>query len=248
VTESFIVIIPARLESTRLPEKVLLDIAGKPLIQHVYIAACQSAADKTVIATDSRQVFDIVVAFGAECIMTSPEHTSGTDRLAEVISILGIADDEIIVNLQGDEINMPAPLVNQVAEMLQNDSQCHMATLCEPINDDRDIKDPNIVKVVFAKNNMALYFSRAPIPWRKQVSARHHFRHIGLYAYRAGFLTEFSQMPKCLLEQSESLEQLRALYHGANILVHEACMPAGLGIDTEQDLERARQSFAKTPA
>ena len=244
MTEPFIVIIPARLASTRLPGKVLLDIAHKPLIQHVHIAACQSNANKVLIATDSRQVFDAVVAFGAECIMTSPEHGSGTDRLAEVVVKLGLADDDVIVNLQGDEIGMPPQLVNQVAALLLNNPSAQMATLCEPVREVSDITDPNVVKVVVDKNNKAMYFSRSPIPWSKKGTAMDYFRHIGLYAYRAGFLSEFSQMPKCPLEQSESLEQLRALYHGKDILVEEACVPCGIGIDTGEDLERARKRFA----
>lgn len=244
MTEPFIVIIPARLASTRLPGKVLLEIADKPLLQHVHTTACQSKASKVLVATDSRQVFDAAVAFGAECIMTSPEHSSGTDRLAEVVAILGLADDDVIVNLQGDEIGMPAQLVNQVAELLLKNPSAPMATLCEPVREVSDITDPNIVKLVFDINSKAMYFSRSPIPWSNKGAATDYFRHIGLYAYRAGFLSEFSRMPKCPLEQSESLEQLRALYHGADILVEEACMPCGLGIDTGEDLERARKRFA----
>ena len=244
MTKSFIVIIPARLASTRLPGKVLLEIAAKPLLQHVYITACQSKARKVLIATDSRQVFDAAVAFGAECIMTSPDHGSGTDRLAEVVTLQDLADDDVVVNLQGDEIGMPAQLVNQVAELLLNNPSAQMATLCEPVRENSEVTDPNVVKVVVDINNRAMYFSRAPIPWSKEGSAKGYFRHIGLYAYHAGFLSEFSQMPKCPLEQSESLEQLRALYHGAEILVEQACMPCGIGIDTGEDLERARKRFA----
>ena len=245
MTEPFTVIIPARYASTRLPGKVLLEIAGKPLLQHVYTAACRSNAGKVQIATDSRQVFDAAVAFGADCIMTSPEHTSGTDRLAEAVAMLGLADSDVVVNLQGDEIGMPEQLVNQVAELLLKNSSARMATLCEPVSETGDITDPNVVKVVFDINNKAMYFSRAPIPWtKKKGPAKGCFRHIGLYAYRAGFLSEFSRMPKCILEQSESLEQLRALYHGVDILVAEACVPCGIGIDTEKDLERARKRYA----
>lgn len=244
MTESFIVIIPARLASTRLPGKVLLEIAGRPLLQHVHSAACQSKASKVLVATDSRQVFDAAVAFGADCVMTSPEHASGTDRLAEAVAKLEVAATDIVVNLQGDEIGMPAQLINQVAELLLKNPSACMATLCEPVGDESDITDANVVKVVFDKNNKALYFSRAPIPWSGKGTAKNYFRHIGLYAYRAGFLTEFSQLPKCTLEQIESLEQLRALYHGVDILVEEACMPCGLGIDTGEDLERARKRFA----
>lgn len=244
MTESFTVIIPARFASTRLPGKVLLDIAGKPLLQHVYTTACHSNACKVVIATDNESVFDAAVVFGAECIMTSPEHTSGTDRLAEAVAILGLADEDIVVNLQGDEIGMPSELVNQVAYLLLKNPPVPMATLYEPVHEASDVIDPNIVKVVFDVNNKAIYFSRAPIPWNIKGITETCFRHIGLYAYRAGFISEFSRLPKCQLELSESLEQLRALYHGIDIAVEEAGVPCGIGIDTEADLARAREQFA----
>lgn len=244
MTESFTVIIPARFASTRLPGKVLLEIAGKPLLQHVYATACHSNAGKVVIATDNRRVFDAAVAFGAECIMTSPEHTSGTDRLAEAVEILGLADGDIVVNLQGDEIGMPSELVNQVAYLLLKNPTVPMATLYERVREDSDVSDPNVVKVVFDVNNKAIYFSRAPIPWNNKGATETCFRHIGLYAYRAGFISEFSRLPKCRLEQTESLEQLRALYHGIDIAVEEAGTQCGIGIDTEADLVRARERFA----
>lgn len=245
MTETFTVIIPARFASTRLPGKVLLEIAGKTLLQHVYSTACGSNADKILIATDSKEVFDVAVAFGADCIMTSPGHTSGTERLAEAVAKLDLSDDAIVVNLQGDEIGMPPELIDQVAGLLLGNQSVPMATLCEPVRDPVDVSDPNVVKVVFDNNKRAMYFSRAPIPWHnKESMPSNSHRHIGLYAYRAGFITEFSRMPKCSLEQSEALEQLRALYHGIDILVEEACMPAGIGVDTEEDLERARKRFA----
>ena len=244
MTGSFTVVIPARLASTRLPGKVLLDIAGKPLLQHVYSSACGSKAGKILIATDSSEVFDTAVSFGADCIMTSPDHSSGTDRLAEAVTILDLADDAVVVNLQGDEFGMPPQLIDQVAGMLLENPTVPMATLCEPLRESSDITNPNIVKVVFDDNNRAMYFSRAPIPWNNKGTVTGCFRHIGIYAYRAGFISEFSRMPKCRLEQSESLEQLRALYNGVIILVNEACMPSGLGIDTEEDLNLARKRFA----
>ena len=240
---TFKVIIPARMASTRLPGKMLLDIAGKPLLQHVYLAAGQSKAEQILIATDDQIIFNTARTFGAECIMTSSAHTSGTDRLAEVIDKLGFADETIIVNVQGDEMGMPPALINQVAGLLINQAAGKMATLCEPIRNEHDIKDPNVVKVVFNGNKQALYFSRAAIPWHKQGLNEKYYRHIGLYAYRAAFLSEFSRMPGCELEQKESLEQLRALYYGATILIDEACAQCGIGIDTAADLKRARELF-----
>lgn len=244
MTASFIVIIPARLGSTRLPGKMLLEIAGKPLLQHVHLAARRSHAKKVIIATDDRRIADCAAAFGAECIMTSNVHMSGTERLAEAIDKLAVADDAIIVNLQGDEIGMPSALIDQVAGLLADHPAEQMATLCEAITDRNQIEDPNVVKVVSDRNNAALYFSRAPIPWHRSGTPQNYFRHIGLYAYRAGFLREFTRMPACAIERVESLEQLRALYHGATILVAEACVASGIGIDTEADLQRARELFS----
>jgi len=249
VTEAFKVIIPARLGSTRLPGKMLLEIGGKPLLQHVYTAACKSNADQVLIATDDQQICNTAKAFGAECVMTSAAHTSGTDRLAEAVEKLGLPDETIIVNVQGDEMGMPAELINQVATLLINNPAEKMATLCEEISDEKEINNPNVVKVVFNKNHAAIYFSRLPVPWHKQGLAQQYFRHIGLYAYRAGFLKEYSRLPPCELEQKESLEQLRALYHGISILVEEGRSSSGIGIDTEDDLNRARQQYktAKKP-
>lgn len=247
MTDQFTVIIPARMGSTRLHGKMLLEIAGKPLLQHVYESAFQSNAGRIVIATDNSLIFEAGKAFGAECIMTSDEHNSGTDRLAEVVDKLGFSDDAIIVNIQGDEIGMPPELVNQVAGMLLDEPAGNMATVCEKIVDDRDISDPNVVKVVFNKLKAAIYFSRLPVPWHKEGLPHLYYRHIGLYAYRAGFLRKYSQLPVCELEQKESLEQLRALYYGETILIEEACAPSGIGVDTESDLLRARMIFNKDP-
>jgi 3-deoxy-manno-octulosonate cytidylyltransferase (CMP-KDO synthetase) len=243
VTETFKVIIPARLGSTRLPGKMLLHIGGKPLLQHVYTSACKSIADQVLIATDDQGIYNTANKFGAECVMTSAGHASGTDRLAEVVEKSGFADDTVIVNVQGDEMGMPPKLINQVATLLINHPRGKMATLCEEISDESDISNPNVVKVVFNQKNAAIYFSRLPIPWHKEGFTRQYFRHIGIYAYRAGFLREYSKMPRCELEQKESLEQLRALYYGVTILVEEACAQSGIGIDTEDDLQRARNLF-----
>ena len=244
MTEDFNVVIPARLGSTRLPGKVLQDIAGKPLLQHVYESACKSRAAKVSIATDNDQVLSVVESFGAECIMTSPQHASGTDRLAETVKLLGLPADRVIVNVQGDEMGLPPQLINQVADLLIDFPDAQIATLCERIVDARAIDDPNVVKVVFNKDKEALYFSRSPIPWKKPATNMPYYRHIGIYAYRAGFLKAFTALPKCKLEEQESLEQLRALYHGMSILIEEACEEAGIGIDTLEDLDRARKIYS----
>ncbi len=244
MTEGFYVIIPARLGSTRLPGKVLEDIAGKPLLQHVYESACNSEAEHVAIATDDDQVFSIAKSFDAECIMTSSQHASGTDRLAEAARLLDLPANQVVVNIQGDEMGLPPQLINQLANLLTDYPDAQMATLCERIVDARAIDDPNVVKVVFNKNKKALYFSRSPIPWKKPEANMPFYRHIGMYAYRAGFLQEFAALPKCELEVQESLEQLRALFHGASILIEEACADAGIGIDTKEDLERARKIYS----
>jgi 3-deoxy-manno-octulosonate cytidylyltransferase (CMP-KDO synthetase) len=219
------------------------------LIQHIYESACQCQAEKVYIATDDVRVQEVATSFGAEVIMTAAEHLSGTDRLAEVVSILGFHDDEIIVNLQGDEIGVPASLIHQLVKGLYDHPDHSIATLCERIDNDADINDPNIVKVVFDQNNAALYFSRAAIPHLResqkagQTQQKCYYKHLGLYAYRVGYLKKFTATPPCELERSESLEQLRALYTGEKIYIEEACAPAGIGIDTEEDLIKARQQF-----
>jgi len=245
----FHIIIPARYASTRLPGKLLLEINGKPLIQHVYESACQCDAEKVYIATDDTRVQEVAKSFAAEVIMTATDHVSGTDRLAEVASILGLNDEEIIVNLQGDEIGVPASLIHQLAKGLHDHLDHSIATLCERIDNDADINDSNVVKVIFDQNNTALYFSRAAIPYlrqsqkRDQFQQQNYFKHLGLYAYRVRYLKKFTATPVCDLERSESLEQLRALYTGEKIYIEEACAPAGIGIDTEEDLNKARQQF-----
>ncbi len=243
----FKVIIPSRYASSRLPGKPLLEIAGKPLIQHVYEAAKASLAERIIIATDDERILKVAEKINAEVIMTSSQHNSGTDRLAEAVALLDEDEDAIIVNLQGDEIGMPASLIDQVASALNANPEKSMATLCEPITNAEDYNDPNIVKVVFDDRNSALYFSRSPIPWTKQNGVPDEtYRHIGLYAYRCGFLKNFSTTPVCPLEQSESLEQLRALYNGEKIHVEVACDHAGIGIDTPEDLEKARRALELT--
>lgn len=243
----FRVIIPARYESTRLPGKPLREVAGKPMIQHVFERASNSKAAQVIIATDDARIQQAAENFGATVCMTSPQHRSGTERLAEAIETLRIADDEIIVNLQGDEPLMPALCINQVAEALANTPQASVATLCTSINSHHQLFDPHVVKVVLDADNMALYFSRAPIPWHRDEFSSEpdslpgdntpYLRHIGLYAYRAGYIREYVKFAACDLEQAESLEQLRVLYHGGKIVCVEAHEVPGPGVDTEADLE-----------
>lgn len=246
---SFSVVIPARYAATRLPGKPLLDIAGKPMIQHVYERAQESGASRIIIATDSPQIEDAAKGFGAECCLTSAQHQSGTDRIAEVAEKLSFADDHIVVNLQGDEPLMPSAVIHQVADNLANCTAASMSTVGTPITTTAELFDPHVVKVVKDQQGLALYFSRASIPWDRDAFANTaevmpddggHLRHIGLYAYRAGFLREYSQWPPCPLEQTESLEQLRALWHGHRIHVAEAVEVPLAGVDTEKDLNLVR--------
>lgn len=241
----FDVVIPARLDSTRLPGKPLLEIGGKPLIRHAYDAAERSGAASVTIATDAPSVQAVAEKFCRHIEMTSSAHASGTDRIAEVVRRRRIPPDRIIVNVQGDEYGLPETLIVQVAELLANDSRAAMATLCEPIQSESDWRDPNVVKVVFAGDGGALYFSRSPIPWAATGNAPGcGFRHIGIYAYRAGFLLEYTQLAPPALELTEKLEQLRALHHGFRIKVAPARAPAGIGVDSPADLERARELAA----
>lgn len=238
----FSIVIPARYASTRLHGKSLLDIKGKPLIQHVFETASNTQAKNIYIATDDDKIARVAKSFGATVVMTSKKHQSGTDRIAEVVKKIGIDNDEIIVNLQGDEYGLPTSLVEQVAFGLFNNPEKQLATLCEAIATMDDYTNPNIVKVVFDKNNTALYFSRSPIFVNRTGDLPQEvYRHIGLYAYRAGYLQEFTQFPPCALEQAEALEQLRVLYNGGKIHVEIAVDDAGLGIDTAKDLELARR-------
>jgi 3-deoxy-manno-octulosonate cytidylyltransferase (CMP-KDO synthetase) len=250
---SFHIVIPARFASSRLPGKPLLDIAGKPMIQHVYERACESHAASIVIATDDQRIAETAQAFGADVCMTASEHPSGTDRLAEVVQKRGFDDDAILVNVQGDEPCLPATLITQVAEDLANYPDADMASLYTSIEDSKDVFDPNIVKVVVDSAGFALYFSRAPMPWlrdefegtRSKTENLPHNRHIGLYGYRARFLKDYASLPVSPLEQYESLEQLRALYHGKKIHMSRATIDAGHGVDTASDLEKVRSLLAK---
>lgn len=245
------VIIPARYASTRLPGKALADVAGKPLIQRVYECAQQSGATSIVIATDDERIRAAAQAFGAEVCMTRPDHRSGTDRLAEVIDKLSIGERDIVVNLQGDEPLMPPELIRQVARALESQPDTMMATACHAIHDKTEFLNPNVVKVVFDRDGFASYFSRAPIPWPRGAMAAgangfvHAYRHIGLYGYRAGFVRRYAAWPPCSSEETEQLEQLRALWHGQRIAVCVTDETPGPGVDTPEDLERVQNIFFK---
>ena len=238
---SFVAVIPARFGSTRLPGKPLLDIAGQPMIQHVYARAQSSRAERVFVATDDQRIEDVVKGFGGDCLMTASDHPTGTDRLAEVADILGLAADAIIVNVQGDEPRLPASAIHQVADMLIAHPEASIATLCEPIHGASDIDDPNQVKVVKSRSGRALYFSRARIPGHPTSAIGTHYRHIGLYAYRAGFLRDFRTWEPTPLEQFERLEQLRALEYDRLIQVDVALESIPPGVDTEQDLASIRR-------
>ncbi len=244
---SFKVVIPARYASVRLPGKPLLDIAGKPMIQHVHERALESGANEVVVATDDARIADACKAFDADVCMTSDRHRSGSDRIAEVVSIRGWGKEEVIVNLQGDEPCMPPSLLKQVAQDMESHPAASITTLCAPISQRSVLFDPHVVKVVVDAEGFALYFSRAPIPWHRDefVDADRPLpkgtgfaRHIGLYAYRAGYLAQFVSWKHAPIELAESLEQLRVLWHGGRIHVSEALEEPGHGVDTQQDLAR----------
>lgn len=245
----FIVIIPARYGSSRLPGKPLRDIAGKTMIERVYRQARLSKAERVLVATDDQRIVSVVEGFGGEVVLTSSQHTSGTDRLAEVAQRYGLAGDAIVVNVQGDEPLIPPAVINQVAANLAANPTAGVATLSARLTAVDSLLDPNIVKVVTDSNSHALYFSRAPVPW-----ARDHFghcqtmpeslpadfkfyRHIGLYAYRAALLQAFVTWPVAELERVEALEQLRFMYYGEKIHVALAAETVSPGVDTEADLQ-----------
>ncbi|AOY87428.1 3-deoxy-manno-octulosonate cytidylyltransferase [Marinobacter salinus] len=252
---SFTVVIPARYASSRLPGKPLADIAGKPMVQHVYERAMESRANRVVVATDDDRIYSVCEEFGAEVVMTSPNHATGTDRLEEVARKLDFEQEHRVVNVQGDEPLIPPALINQVADNLNLYPDAAIATLCERIHDVDHVFNPNVVKVVFDHRGMAHYFSRAPIPWARDLwqkgspltdvdaslpDAVGYFRHIGVYGYRASVLGQFVQWAPAPTEKVESLEQLRALYHGAVIHVDIAAENPPAGVDTLADLERIR--------
>lgn len=245
---SFRVVIPVRYEAERLPGKALMDLAGKPMIQRVYEQCIQSGADSVVIATDNSDIKAVCEKFGATVVMTSTGHQTGTERLAEAATLLGYDDDQVVVNVHGNQPLIPPVIIHQVANNLLKHETIKVATLCEKISRTSTLLNPDNVKVVMNKRGIALYFSRAPIAWERdnfplaegEEFKGEHFRHIGLYAYRVGFLQEYLSWDPCPLEQMESLEQLRVLWQGGRIHVDLAKENIPLGVDSEQDLERVR--------
>lgn len=249
---AYTVVIPARYGSTRLPGKPLLQIHGKPMVQRVWEQARRSDAERVVIATDDARIFDLARAFGADACMTSTEHPSGTDRLQQVVEELALAPNHIVVNVQGDEPLIPPQVINQVAANLGSHAHAGIATLCEEISTIEDLTNPNVVKVVRNAQGMALYFSRAPIPWPRAAFMQGQgtmplagtwYRHIGIYAYRVGFLHQFVSWPPAPQELIENLEQLRALHNGVGIHVDTAVLRVPGGVDTEDDLNTVRRIF-----
>jgi 3-deoxy-manno-octulosonate cytidylyltransferase (CMP-KDO synthetase) len=250
----FVVVIPARFASTRLPGKPLLDICGKPMVVHVAERARQSGASAVIVATDHKDIARAVEARGFSAMMTREDHASGTDRIAEVAIRRGLAGNAIVVNVQGDEPLIEPELIRSVARQLELHADASMATACCRLADAEQMSNTNIVKVVLDKNDNALYFSRAPIPYARDAFARGiqslpatlpAYRHIGIYAYRADFLGRYAQLAPAAIEQAEALEQLRALWHGHRISVAVAAAAPHAGVDTAEDLEYVRNLLAR---
>ncbi len=248
--QGFTVVIPARLASSRLPNKPLADIAGLPMVVRVAQRAMQSQATQVVVAADDERIVQVCKAHGVQVLLTRQDHVSGSDRLAEACQLLGLPDEALVVNVQGDEPLMRPDLINEVARVLTERPDASMSTAAHAIGSLEEFANPNVVKVVMDARQMALYFSRAPIPWWRDGQSVAGFkslpnpaplRHIGIYAYRAGFLRLFPQLPPAPIESMESLEQLRALWHGHRIAVHVTSEAPGPGVDTPEDLARVRQ-------
>ncbi len=246
----FVAVIPARYASTRLPGKPLADIAGKPMVAWVAERARASGAERVVVATDHDGVAEACRAQAIEVCLTSPECASGTDRLAEVAQKLGLPDEAVVVNVQGDEPLIEPELIHATAMLLHDKPEAAMATVCHPLTDIAEVMNPNVVKVVLDQDGHALYFSRAPIPWARDAWAVERaelppdlpvFRHVGLYAYRVGFLKAYPGLSRPAIEIQESLEQLRALWHGYRIAVLTVPHASPPGVDTLEDLERVRE-------
>lgn len=251
---AFYAIIPSRMKSTRLPEKPLKDIGGKPMVVRVAERALQSGAKDVMVATDHPDILAACEAHGVKALLTSPDHPTGTDRLAETVEKMGLPLGAIVVNVQGDEPLIPPEVISQVAQLLEDHPECDMATAAHPIDSIEEFMSPNVVKVALDNNNNAITFSRAPIPWPRDAfrenpdalpEGLHPLRHIGLYAYRVKFLKQYPKWEQAPIERWESLEQLRALWYGVKIAV--TILPGALpaGVDTPEDLERVREAFAK---
>ena len=237
----FTVVIPARYASTRFPGKPLADIGGKPMVVRVCERAAQSGAAAVHVATDDERIAEAVRAHGHEAIMTRADHATGTDRIAEAARHLGLADDEVVVNVQGDEPLIPPALIAQVAEALAQRPAASVSTACHPIHDAASMENPNVVKVVLDRQGYALYFSRSRIPYPRNGQATPCYRHAGIYGYRAGFLAAYAGLQESPLERAESLEQLRVLWHGYRIAVAVSEQDVPPGVDTPQDLEAVRR-------
>jgi len=245
----YTVLIPARLASTRLPDKPLADIGGLPMIVRVAQRAQASGATRVVVAADDRRIVDACAARGVEALLTRTDHPSGSDRLAEACIQLALPDDAIVVNVQGDEPLIAPALIDAVAEVLAAQREAVMSTAAHAIRSVEEFGNPNVVKVVLDARGHALYFSRAPIPWWRDgggavPTAPAPLRHIGIYGYRAGFIRAFPQLAPAPVEATEALEQLRALWHGHRIAVHVSADNPGPGVDTPEDLARVRALFA----
>jgi 3-deoxy-manno-octulosonate cytidylyltransferase (CMP-KDO synthetase) len=251
---SFCVLIPARMGSSRLPDKPLADIAGLPMVVRVAQRATQSSASRIVVAADDERIRSACASHGIEAILTRDDHPSGSDRLAEACSLLGLHDQDIVVNVQGDEPLIDPSSIDAAAALLQSRPECSMSTLAHAIDNVDDFRNANVVKVVLDSNNTALYFSRAPIAWWRDGFALGittlpdpaPLRHVGLYAYRVGFLRQFPTLSQAPIEVTESLEQLRAMWHGYKIAVHVTTHSPGPGVDTLEDLARVRALFEST--
>ncbi|KNZ33931.1 MAG: 3-deoxy-manno-octulosonate cytidylyltransferase [Methylibium sp. NZG] len=248
----FTVLIPARLASTRLPGKPLADIGGLPMIVRVAQRAAQSAASAVVVAADDASIVSACTAHGVRALLTRTDHPTGSDRLAEACELLGLDGFDVVVNVQGDEPLIDARMIDACAALLADHPECVMSTAAHALDSVAELDNPNVVKVVLDAAGRALYFSRAPIPWWRdgrasglqQLPADAPLRHMGLYAYQAGFLRRFPSLPVSPLEQIESLEQLRVLWHGERIAVHVSPLQPGPGVDTPEDLARVRALFS----
>jgi 3-deoxy-manno-octulosonate cytidylyltransferase (CMP-KDO synthetase) len=249
---SFCVLIPARMASSRLPDKPLADIAGLPMVVRVAQRAHQSHATRVVVATDDARISQACAQHGVEAVLTRTDHPSGSDRLAEACDLLGLSDQDIVVNVQGDEPLIDTDAINAVAKLLAERDDCSMSTVAHAIDSVEDFRNPNVVKVVLDARNTALYFSRAPIAWWRDgfadgiqsLPSPTPLRHVGLYGYRVSFLRQFPKLSQAPIEVTESLEQLRAMWHGHRIAVHVSDHSPGPGVDTPEDLARVRALFA----
>lgn len=246
------IVIPARFGSSRLPGKPLIELAGKPMIQHVYERALETGMADIVIATDDARIESVCQSFGADVMMTSIDHDNGTERIAEVAQAKGWAGDTVVVNLQGDEPLIPRVLIEQTASSLINHPEAGMSSVCTALTSDEDVFDPNVVKVVLDRRGFAMYFSRASIPWDRDgyrmspgvmTQAMPVYRHIGMYGYRVSFLGEYNRMEACALENTESLEQLRALWYGVRIHMAVIDEAPGHGVDTPDDVPKVERAL-----